>query len=885
MRVLLLPVLLLFVCLAANGQEATPLSQQIASARKAGQSFPAAELFSYKGPIQTNLKNAVSDGIQLKLDPDLLQTLYQQDLPSLLLNIPRGDQPPLELELVEQEPVAATFTVRASSLGGMEAPYQPGRHYRGIIKGQPHSLVALSVFENELMGVLAQQGTGNMVIGHLPGKSNEQYILYEERHVLETPDFDCSYLGLSGKEESIDYSPSTGEKIVVNNCVEVYLECEYNMYQEYGSIQGTVNYMTGLFNVVATLYQNEQIPTVVSEIYVWDTPDSYATSSTSSALNSFRSFRSSYNGDLAHLVSRGAPTGGGIAWVDVLCTSFGYAYSYIYSSYNDLPAYSWSVNVLTHEMGHNLGSRHTHDCAWTVNGVPDQAIDGCGTAAGAGGGPCPAGPIPASGTIMSYCHLIPGVGIDLGLGFGPIPGDLIRSRVQNASCLNTCSSGCDLEVNTTHTNNSCFGESSGMASATGAGGATPYSYAWSNGSSSASISGLSAGNYTVTVTDATACEATKTVSIQEPPALQIQFDITGESAPGAGNGSIQAYVSGGIPGYSFQWSNGATGQNLSNLSSGTYSLTVSDANNCTKTGLATISSDGCDNQVTNFPFEESFESNLGDWTQVSGDDFNWTRDANGTPTGGTGPDSGFDGSYYLYTEANTNVNSTAILQSPCLDLTDLDGPVLSFAYHMKGDNTGSLTVQVSTDNGQSWSTLWTKSGEQGSAWKTKTLNLASSISEYTLIRMVAHTGYGTLSDIAIDALSVASDEPACDDLNLNFNFQAVSCSGEDDGMARVLVDGGSEPYTYAWSTGGTEFVISDLNGGNYSVTVTDAAGCVLEGSVVVEEPNPIQLNLNAQEVSSPGASDGKVETTISGGTPPFSYLWSNGAQSQNLSIA
>jgi hypothetical protein len=172
---------------------------------------------------------------------------------------------------------------------------------------------------------------------------------------------------------------------------------------------------------------------VVNEMFVWDTTDPFTGPSTSNYLDQFQAYlNGNFNGDLAHLVGYGG--GGGVAYLDVLCSPFyGIGYSGINSTYSNVPTYSWTVEVLTHEIGHNLGSPHTHACAWNGN---NTAIDGCGPAAGYSEG-CN-GPLPVSGTIMSYCHLIGGVGINFNNGFGPQPGDLIRNRVYNSSCLTTC---------------------------------------------------------------------------------------------------------------------------------------------------------------------------------------------------------------------------------------------------------------------------------------------------------------------------------------------------------------------------------------------------------------------------------------------------------------
>jgi len=182
---------------------------------------------------------------------------------------------------------------------------------------------------------------------------------------------------------------------------------------------------------VAALYANESINIKISEVYVWTTADPYPRTSSYEALDKFRKTRPTFNGDLAHLCALGGQGLGGVAWLGTLCVpGYNYGYSNIQSSFNNAPTYSWTVMVCTHELGHNLGSEHSHSCTWQ-NG----AIDGCYTQEGN----CAKGPLPppgGSGTIMSYCHLTQ-YGINFNLGFGQQPGDKIRSKVAQAACLLT----------------------------------------------------------------------------------------------------------------------------------------------------------------------------------------------------------------------------------------------------------------------------------------------------------------------------------------------------------------------------------------------------------------------------------------------------------------
>ena len=167
----------------------------------------------------------------------------------------------------------------------------------------------------------------------------------------------------------------------------------------------------------------------------------------------------------------------------------------------------------------------------------------------------------------------------------------------------------------------------------------------------------------------------------------------------------------------------------------------------------------CTASVSTFPYSESFESGIGDWSQNSGDDLDWTRDSGGTPSNGTGPSTGADGSFYLYIEASGNgtgfPNKNAIITLPCMDVTGLASPTLNFSYHMNGTAMGDLVVQTSTNDGASWSNAWSIAGSQGDAWNSVTVALPSSSG--VQIRFNGTTGSSWSSDIAIDDVSVSDD--------------------------------------------------------------------------------------------------------------------------------
>lgn len=159
------------------------------------------------------------------------------------------------------------------------------------------------------------------------------------------------------------------------------------------------------------------------------------------------------------------------------------------------------------------------------------------------------------------------------------------------------------------------------------------------------------------------------------------------------------------------------------------------------------------------PYSESFESSIGAWSQATGDDLNWTRDANGTPSNNTGPSSASDGSFYMYVEASGNgtgyPNKQAIFNSPCFDLSGVSTAEINFDYHMFGSsNMGSISLQASGDDGQSWQTLWSQTGNQGNQWLSQNVDLSAYAGNGLLLRFNRITGGTWQADIAIDNVSV-----------------------------------------------------------------------------------------------------------------------------------
>ncbi|HHG86476.1 MAG TPA: hypothetical protein ENJ82_17120, partial [Bacteroidetes bacterium] len=352
-----------------------------------------------------------------------------------------------------------------------------------------------------------------------------------------------------------------------------------------------------------------------------------------------------------------------------------------------------------------------------------------------------------------------------------------------------------MQLNPTLVNPSCPGSSDGAITLAPTGGAAPYTYVWSpNVGNGPAITNLSAGTYTIMLTDNNNCMVVDSFILTDPPAIVISTSMTQPTCFGLMNGSATASGSGGTPPFTYLWQPGnIAGPTASNLGAATYTVFVTDSAGCIDSAMVTVTQPTALNATASSTLVTCFGGANGTATV--------------TPSGGT--------INYTYSWNTSPVQTTATA-------TNLSA--------------GSYTVTVSDAN-----------------LCTTTVTIVVSQSPPVLVQT---------------ALA-----------------QNVSCNGANDGSAVATVTGNTGPVTYSWNTVPVQTSDSaiGLPPGTWTVTVTDSLGCTGSASISIMEPSPLSITFDQiQNVSCFGANDGCVGITVSGGHGNYSYLWSTNATADSI---
>jgi len=410
----------------------------------------------------------------------------------------------------------------------------------------------------------------------------------------------------------------------------------------------------------------------------------------------------------------------------------------------------------------------------------------------------------------------------------------------------------DLQITSNSLNAiTCYGFNNGSVDISVSGGVEPYDIDWSNGEDTEDVNGLPPGSYSVNVTDATGMMASQNYLIVEPPQITISEIVTPEF-DGNMDGSVIIEITGGTGNYNINWSNGENTTTINNLTEGIYSVEITDENNCTVLGSYTVeaveeggviveavgvSCNGLNDGEVSF-------TSFGD---ISIESYIWFGNGNsGINLTGLAP-----GDYdYAAVDENNEVvfGGTFTIDEPAAITFDLNTS--------NGFETGFVEVENLTGGTPAYNYLWNNGSEEP---------------------IINNIDYGTYT-LTVSDVNGCSESASATIFENVIEVNHVQCAGETDGSINFIINDGQD-YIFDWSDGTNLNSLTNIGIGPYSVGVIDEQNQVFPFIFEITEPTAIEINsLNESDTGSGGA----IITNVSGGTPPYQWLWNDGSTDTSI---
>jgi len=427
----------------------------------------------------------------------------------------------------------------------------------------------------------------------------------------------------------------------------------------------------------------------------------------------------------------------------------------------------------------------------------------------------------------------------------------------SASAVIANTGGLTLSVNIT-SQVSCFGGNDGAAVAIANGGSAPYSYVWSNGTTGSTLTGVIAGTYTCNVTAANGCTAGQSITITEPSAINGVMSSTSINCYNANTGSATVLASGGAGLYTYVWSNGALGATASNLGAGTYSVVITDQNNCSVTRSITLTGPAQLSVTETITHVNCAGQNGGAISlAISGGNSpyttTWSTGASGAVINGLTA-----GTYsYTVTDASGCQQTAQVI---IIEPVQLQQAVVITPVSCYGAATGAADLSISGGI-PPYQITW-----------------SNALTSEDLSAQVAGTYTATIVDaLGCQVLATATiTQP--DSISYTYTQTASTCSGST-GTLLFSATGGTAPYEYLLDNGSyqTSPFFSSLTAGLHTIIIRDANQCSISRTAIVASPASVGIQVtNLVDVSCYGGQDGSAQAVVSGGNAPFTFTWSSG---------
>lgn len=428
-------------------------------------------------------------------------------------------------------------------------------------------------------------------------------------------------------------------------------------------------------------------------------------------------------------------------------------------------------------------------------------------------------------------------------------------------------------VTVNQTNVTCSGLANGSATVNASGGTGSLSYLWQPGNYTTTVvSGLTPGIYSVSITDASSCSQTQTVSITETNSITAAFSYTNPTTCILSDGSINATVSGGTPTYTIAWQpGGATTNLISNVPAGSYSLSIRDAAGCTQTVIASLGNPSGPTVTVNSTSISCYGNATGSATlSITGSgpfSVNWPT----IPSTNTVVANLASGVYFPQV---TDVNGCIATQSVNIaEPAQFLSPGVSSNVTCNSACTGSINLSP-TGGTTPYAYSWSPSGGSGQ----DPTNLC--IGNYSVTVTDANS-------CVVNNTFVITQPTA---LSLSFNKKDVACNGTSTGAVRAVVSGGTSPYTYSWTpkapfVGSILDTIVNLSAGVYSVSVTDFNGCIITGTINIDQPTALTSTISKINAKCANQCNGSATINYAGGTGPYVFSFNTTPATTTQSVS
>lgn len=418
------------------------------------------------------------------------------------------------------------------------------------------------------------------------------------------------------------------------------------------------------------------------------------------------------------------------------------------------------------------------------------------------------------------------------------------------------------------TSASACGQCNGTAEVQLTGGNPAYTYSWSSGSSSGNgSSGLCPGSVSVTVGDQFGCQLVLEEQVSQEAAPSATLSVQNEGAYQAVNGSAQVQNVNGQGPFNYLWSNNATGTQISNLAPGQYWLKVTDANGCDTTLNFNVVAYNCGQfnatiSAQNISCHGANDGVLSASGQQGLPPYSYLWSTGQSTPGISQLEPG------TYSVSVTGADNCPAVASTVLTEPTAINPNLNIT-HETANGASDGTASANPNGGtQPYTYLW-------STGQTSPTISALAPGSYS-VTITDQVGCLLAENFIIQPFS-------CAGFTATASVQPVTCFGLSNGGVTITATGGNNPVSYQWSNGATGAQLSNVPAGNYTATITDASQCSTILTVAVPQPNILTTNATATNETSAGAHDGTAKASPAGGTAPYTFSWSNGNTSQNLS--